>query len=335
MWLTLGCVSSCAPFALAQHKRQGHELPSDTPAVIRKVLEQGFRARYSGTRLVELRKGGTWEKRTELVMSDGPRRRIEFQRGSPQFGEIIFEFPDKRLHYFPATNECLVLPPMREEFMGRLRRATEIVYGGRQGDGPKGGGVDIRIEPGTSIANRRTQLISIVDRRGNPMQKIWVDQESGLLLKREMYDFGGAMVANAEFIKVDINPNLRREDFELKRRDVRFIRPAEQASRIAKELKLPAFGLRTSPKLRLESARKIKFGTFDALALVYNDPQGRLTLFAVDSTLDKAKLDRLSKSQGVNSAVAARGGGTLILIGNRDSSILERMIRDIVPLKQD
>ncbi|HEY3284813.1 MAG TPA: sigma-E factor regulatory protein RseB domain-containing protein [Armatimonadota bacterium] len=57
------------------------------------------------------------------------------------------------------------------------------------------------------VAGRKATVLSISPRRpGNPSQTLWIDDDTGIVLRNQLRNCFGAMVSDTAFVKLDLNP---------------------------------------------------------------------------------------------------------------------------------
>jgi len=292
----------------------------DGPPVLRRALLNAPRLRYAGTRVVEFRRNGSSDRHEETITRDGQFVRIEFPEGSPMQGQIIVENATERRHFFPDKNEIFILPPRRDEAFGRL---TRMLSAGR-------GKVAVTTGPGAEIAGVKTEQIVISDRPGNVIQRLFIDPDSGLILKRELFDQGGAPVGGFEFKTVNLSPRINRRVFKLVVKGAKVVTPADLLERLAKEKGFLPSVLPTSSGYRLEGSYVRPIEGKDVLIENYTSSEGRrLTLFQLTRPISPDKMRDFSKRDNVKAVTWQVQGYTFVLVGNLDESTLLRIARPL------
>lgn len=282
------------------------------PQALKRALKVYGKLRYSGTRIVEFKNGPDRERHTEFVISDGPRSRVEFPPGSPYAGQVIVETPKERRLFNPAANELRVLPPRREEVFGRLA-------------GMANRRVSFKQELGGAVAGFSTQLVSVADPRGNVIQKLWIDPQSGMVLKRELYDRGGALQGFFEYSKVNLNPVLNATEFKLQPKGARLVTPEIILNRLIKRGSYRDVRL-TDPTYRLDSSRVQNLAGESVLVQLYVGEGHRISLYQFRRQIDAAKLDQQATG-ALNTYSWQQGGSTFALIGDLTDTELQSLAR--------
>lgn len=294
----------------ALEQRQGMD---QLPPVLRQALRKASMAKFSGTRIVEVMDGPNRERYTEYVLRDGTNTRTWFPSGSPYAGQVIVETPNERRHYYPGRNEIHVGPARREEALVRL-----VGLGKRRG-------IKFAVKDGGNVAGRPTVLVSISEESGNALQKLWIDRDQVVILKRELFDAVGNRVGFFEFTEVDYRPKFTASDFELERRGARVITPRDELARVAKSMNITPVSLSESEGYRLEWVRRLPGGRVPILQQSYTRVGVTLSLFQAGAEVNLPMLRRVPK--GVESVTWSRGGETFALIGNVSGDEIRRLAR--------
>jgi len=255
------------------------------PDVLRAAIKASQKLRFTGTRVVEFRRGPETRRHLEYITRDGVRSRVEFPEDSPFAGQVIVEDGRVRRHYLPAANEIRVLPPRRDESFGRLIRSMR-----RYGPARK-----LTVEPGEVVAGRRTQQVAVLDPQGNIMQRLYIDPKSGALLKRKLFDRVGTQVGLFEFTQINFRPRLNAGLFRIERKGATIVTPADALRRTAAAEGYPFLMLRPSSGAVLEGSRSFKMKGQSVLGQFYRTPKGRLTFFQAKALLAPERLRHFSR----------------------------------------
>lgn len=279
---------------------------------------QALRLRYTGVRRVETRVGTEARRNVERVWFDQGRQRVEFEKGSTNFGQVIVVANGRRQHFFPETNEIQVRPapqhePMMRFFEGNpgLRRRTTI-----------------KESNGGTIAGQSTTALTFTDPSGNVISRIWIDPSNGMVLKREAFDATGRLVGGMEFISVNYRPTISDRDFRIERRGATIVTVETVLQRMAERLDVRPFRIpNDTAGLQLESVRPINLGNgARALSQTYVDGNGRrVSLFVVAGSVDPNRLRRM-QGPSLASAVRRVDETTLILVGSLSQSDLDGLL---------
>jgi hypothetical protein len=294
--------------ALAQDSR-------NLPPVLNKAISAASTLRYAGVRTVEFRQGPDRISHDEYIIRDQLRSRVEFPASSPLHGQVIVEDDRERRHYFPPpANEIRILPPRHVVTISRLSHILSRGLGSQ----------NITTAAGERIAGIQTQQVTFADRRGNVAQRLWIDPDSGLILRREMFEPSGSRVGFFEFKRVNFKPRIRESDFRIERRGAKVITPEQETRRLAEENRFSVRLLPRSTGFHLEAARIQKFGDHVALTQIYSGPRGRLSLFQTRSALDPERLKRFARGD-YRVYVWQRGDERFALVGELDEAALREL----------
>ncbi|MGV3616992.1 MAG: sigma-E factor regulatory protein RseB domain-containing protein [Fimbriimonas sp.] len=294
------------------------EIRPDVPPVLRKAFLSGKRTRYTGTRVVIFRKGAETSQHTEYVTRDGPRLRIEFPRESAFGGQIIVESKSERRHYFPDKNEIHVLPPRREEAFERIAR---LVRSPRDRFRFTNG-------PDEVVAGKSTEQVVVSDPAGNVVQRLYIEPNTGLVLKRQLFDQVGTRVGGFEFTEVDFRPRIRDDVFRLTRRGARIVTPAQLLEELARREGFRPVVLPATDSVKLEWSGVWPIDGEDVLTQSYAAKDGRLTLFQLKRIVSPDRLSKLARGR-VKFVYWRRDGRTFVLVGNRSVEELRRLAEPV------
>lgn len=284
--------------------------------LLRRIGEAQLTLKYSGRRTTLVRVGATEIRNIENVWVDRMQERIEFERGSANAGQVIVVNGRTRQHYFPTTNEIHVTPSRLEN---PIRRIMQLI------DEPRGPRFGTAKSVGEKIANRETSVITVTDPSGTTVAKVWYDNSTLLILKRELYNPTGRLVGSYEFTRVQFNPTLDRSDFVLSRPGAKVIDIRELMMRTCREVGVPPRILAPGSGFQLDSVRKLDLGDKQAVVQGYTSEEGRVTLFILRGVVDDAKVKRLAAGQ-MASRVIQRGQETILLVGDMSAERLNRLV---------
>lgn len=280
------------------------KLPPNLPPILLKAMAASGKLRYTGTRVVEFRKGPDTVRHEEYLIRDGAKLRIEFPDTSPFAGQVIVEDGVVRRHFFPDKNEIHVLPPRRDEATMRLRRLTR-----------PGSKMTFATESGDRVAGYGTREVVVKDQAGNVVQRMFIEPKSGLVLKRLLFDPVGAPVGSFTFTKIDLHPTINPAVFRFSRQGATLVTPLDLLRR---NLDDGPFVLRTLPPdsgYRLEFSRVMKPEGRPILMQIYTGNGRRLSLFQLEGDIDSDRLKRFARDR--DSAYSWQSDGrTFVLVGN-------------------
>ncbi len=285
-----------------------------------KALMAQRKLRYSGTRVVEFKLEGERYRNVEVVIVDGPRSRIEYAPGSAYAGQVVVETPRGRLQYDPQSNSIEQVPPRRDEMMARFVRML------READRMK---LKIQHGSGGAIAGRNSDLTTVADANGNLMTKLWIDSDTGLILKRELFDRDGSRAGYFEFQRVNFNPIIDPKDFEINRKGAKVITPEQRLKKTSADMGFDVLRLSPTGPWRLESSKVIKFGDKRIHQQVYSGQGGRVSLFHFQGAIDAQRLRRMAgRTLGAYSWESK--GVWRMIVGDRSTEELKTLADNLV-----
>ncbi len=319
------CLGLClllgaAPPASAQW-RERHRNPEflnspQVPEVLRTAITAGARARYTGRRTVQFWRDMKNPRHDEIVIRDGQKTRIEFPEGSKFQGQIIVEDAVERRHYFPERNEVMISPPRHEESEQRLFRLAQ--RGSR-------GNVVLSTAPGERVAGYSTEQVLVADRQGNVLQRLYIEPRTGVLLKRDVFDPGGARIGSFEFTQIELDPPaIDPSVFRFERKGVRVVTPYDELRKIAGKNRFLPFSLPTSTGYRLDEVRMAHPHGEDVLVQVYVSRHGKLSLFELRSQVSPERLREFARDE-LHASSWQANGFTFVLVGSLDQTQLDRL----------
>ncbi len=320
--LAMACVASpqrpVRPFRVLRGGQARRINP--VPPILLRAIQASDTIRFTGRRTVTVLKDGQPDRHEEIVMRDGPQLRIEFPREGSYAGQVIVEDGNERRHYIPRTNEVRVLPTRREEGLQRLRGLA------------RNGGVTT--EGGDRIAGYATTVLVVRDAAGNPLQRLAIEPESGMVLSRQVYDATGVQVGGFTFTRVDLNPGpFAPSLFRIARKGARISTPWDRLRQLARKNGYVAVGLPESTGFRLEGASlDPRTAPSGVLAQNYSGPGGRLSLYALRAAVDPATL-RKQGGKRLHSLSWVDEGVTYVLLGPQDDATLARLRSTVGPLR--
>ncbi len=297
--------------------RRGELRGMAVPPTLQLAINRIGTHRYIGTKSTELRRDGDTIRRIELVTADGPRTRIEFPDGSPMEGQIVVETPQERREFFPRTNTIRVSDGRGSDFsrMPSLLRRM----------GPR-----IKVTEGdvVTISGRRAKEVKFTDPEGNTRQIVAVDTETGLILRRQIFDFVGTLIAGFEFTKISYRDEIDPRLFKLNRAGAKVEMPLDELKRLAAKHSFAVAYLPAATGYRLEVSRVMTPPSGKILLQLYRGPEGRVSLFQTSSEISPDRLRQFGK-QDVETRSWSSGGRYFALVGNVPPSTLDRLKRQV------
>jgi hypothetical protein len=304
--------------ALAQRGPKPPPMGVPPHPVVEKMLKNAGKLRYSGQRIVEFKLESDRYRNVELLSIDGKRMRIEFAAGSSWAGQVIVDGPRGRLQYFPAENEIRQMPKTRDDLSGRI---VELL---RRAQREK---MTIRYADGGSILSRKTTLMEVKDPAGNVIQKLWLDNATGLGLRRELFDPVGTRIGYFEFTRLNFNPRFADSDFTIQRAGAKVVTLSDMVAREARRAGFSASILPATSGAELQVVRTLDVGGKKVLHLVYSVNNRRLSLFQTKGEVSNQALRRMAGREQVHQWTI--GGKTLLLVGPYERKFLQELASKI------
>ena len=316
---TIAVTAFLLTLTLAAQRPQGHRHPDmgNVPAVFLKAVRNANTLRYSGERVVEFQRGPNRKVHIEYVMRDGQNSRVTFPDDSDFAGQIIVENSQERLHYFPKRNEIEVLPTKREDAFIRLK-----IWVGHKNQ------TRLSSARGEPVAGRATEVGIVADQNGNVVQRLWVDSQTGLVLKRELLDAGGARMGAYEFRQVDYNPVIHPGDFTIVHRGAVRVTLADRVTRVAREHKMAVVMLPPNSGFTLDSVNFRQVAGKEVMHESYTASRGRLSLFQVAGVADLSGFQRRGEHE-LQFYGWVMNGRSFALVGNSSLADLRRLARTL------
>jgi outer membrane lipoprotein-sorting protein len=286
------------------------------PAIVNKALASS-RLRFSGERTLEFAGKNLRRSHVEIVVHDGDRTRVEFPAGTPLAGQIIVEDAAQRQQYLPRRNEIEVLPPRNDVTMVRLGNLFKRAVNQ---------GWTIGTGTGILVAGIQTDETFLRDPKGVTRQRMWIDPETGMILKRIVYTPNGDFQAGFEYTKIEFNPRLWAGVFAINHPGARLVTPDMRAKALAAKNGFTRVAPPSGSEYKLENSRMVNLPSQQALLEVYSGPSGRLSLFHLRSMIDPLKLQQFSQGR-FHVYTWQRNGETLALVGDIDERRLEEVAK--------
>lgn len=313
--LALGLVAASAGLAQVGPGPRNRKLNlQELPPILRLMGKNVANWKYSGTRIVEIRDGAQRKLTTEFTLRDGNRTRTWFPADSPRAGEVIVEDGLQRKFYDPKRNVIIVtrMPKGKqagaERFMAILGRNFKFTE-----------------EKNEKVAGHDARVVTVAD-GDRVFQRVWIDAQTGVPLKRELYDNVGAKQGYFEFKSIDYTPILRPGDFDINVPNARVLTPYDIAKEFGEKLGItPVFLPRD--RFTLENVmRPGQAGQF--LHMSYSTEQGMVSLFQAKGRMN---LDRMpgGGERRANSVAWSYDGNSFVLMGRMPKDQLEAIAREL------
>jgi len=284
------------------------------PPEITRYLQLQSRVKAAGIRNVTLMVDGQMRTFRERVLKQGLNMRIEYADG-PNAGSYTVESGGRRFLVNPARREARTMAPMGASFapaslMSRIQS--------REGRWQQSQGGD--------IAGLKTVRWDVVDGRNRVMQRFWVDPNSGLILKRQIFDDNGRVAGGFEFEAVRFDVDVPSNQFAVPS-DYRVIRPLDELKAACQRVALTPVILDPSLGYNLDAIRVLSAARGAGIVMsVYADETTQLSLYIMKQPLNADRLRRLT-GQRLKFYSWQQGGQYLTLIGALPEEELARLAR--------
>jgi outer membrane lipoprotein-sorting protein len=282
----------------------------ELPPIVKKMMGASRVVRYVATVNIErIERDGEKKTTTQFVLRDGPRTRIFFPKDSPNEGQIIVETEKDSRHYFPKMNLVLLTPRLRQQ-------AREHMFDNL--------GKDAKVEVVSSetLLDRKTSKVEVRE-KGVLRQALWIDNTTGVVLRREMFRNG-----KADFVlsitRINFNTKIRDDHFKLEPKGARVVSMAEFAKELARSEGFLSATLPASEKKYPIINVRVINDKQPILHITYRvEKGGILSLFQSKSKSDFTELK--NTPNGVKAYVWAIKGKSFALLGNLPELELRRL----------
>jgi hypothetical protein len=292
-----------------------HSQKVELPPELKDAFNRSKNLRFSGTRTVTIVRAGRVDSHNEYVTKDGPNLRIEFAAGSPFAGQIIVETQNQRKHYFPDKNEIHEFPSFGKKQFEGFRPNFR---------GGKGGPTHFDTSVGGTIAGLRCTKYQLSDSNNNPLAQIFIEPQSGLLVKRVLFDPSGNIAGSYEFVSVSLDPKIQPGAFKIVHKGAATVRPIDTLRKQSATLGMIPIGLPRTSGYQLENAYVREIKGSKVLVQIYVKEDSRLTLFMTKSAMDSSELKRFNRGE-LASYVRTLNGVTIILMGDQTEDRLRTL----------
>lgn len=292
----------------------------------------------AGTRIVELKVGRRLQRIEERFWRQGTRaERIEILAPPARQGEVLLLHEGRWVVYRPHTNEAYELPHSPLSGIQLLQRAIQLLQASK---------LQAKMLPETRIAGRRCVALHLSTTHATssptPPKRppfplavaLWIDKETGLLLRQEVQLHSGAPILRAEIVQLELNPRLPPKLFALPAGVV--VRPLVGDYKTVDEAqRVVPFPIRTPtyvpPQTVLERVlvRRRPFQTTPVVILHYRSPQGRFSLVQAYQTRILHSWRPRKSHERLNTLFWREGNYAFGLIGDLPQAELERIAESL------
>ncbi|MHB8635808.1 MAG: LolA family protein [Fimbriimonadaceae bacterium] len=305
-------------FRVARPHARARARVAPLPDILRRVVEAAPTLRLSGHRVVDQKVRGLLVRHQENVLRVGPRTRIWFPPGSRFAGQIIVDNGTFRWRFNPRNQQVHQEPSQRDDVLARLVGPNNRLLA-----------PFVTLADGGLVAGIHTTLARIQLRQGATVQTLYVDPNTGAVLKRIGYDKFGKEVANYEFTSVNYNPTVTPSDFEPPRSPKPIVTPEITLRRMANRAGLPPLVLRPGQRFLLFNSNVANRANVQVLHEVYVGPRGKLSVFLLRAQVDPAKLVRRA-GKLTNAYATQINGVTVVLVGPYTQARLQHLATTLV-----
>lgn len=286
------------------------------PNIARRAIEAHPNLRYAGKRFVEIVVGGKRVGKEEIVVYDKGQQRIEYPGDSSEAGRVIVSKGNERYTYSKKQKEVL---KSAQRVEGGLRSLLARRINNR---------FRFETSPGVSIAGRQTTLFSVVNPRGIKLFNAWIDPDSGMILRQEIYGPNGGYVGGFQFSEIDFSPRITGETFKTEFGDRPIVTAQQILLRQARKLNMQALLLRDN-RFHLESSRVLRRPDGDVLSSVYVGGASKVSVMQVRGELDPAKFRQIVS--GYNVVVNRFGDLSVAVVGSLPEDVLRQIAGNLGP----
>lgn len=205
----------------------------------------------------------------------------------------------------------------------------------------------VKVGEKQDLVNRATFIVTLQPRVANrPRHWIWVDKDSGLPLKTEVYSSEGQLALVSAYSKIDFAPNLSGEDFKLRIPRRASVREVEEKTNLGLAKAEELFGEKALLPAYLPSGFVLRdvtvsfIGGSRRLQLLYSDGLSSISVFQ-ETSLRRAgkgvffqkgvkKAKPLFHSRGLNKMLGFPSGDRqIMLIGDISEEEISKIAHSI------
>ncbi|MCW5934141.1 MAG: hypothetical protein KIT45_07555 [Fimbriimonadia bacterium] len=310
-----------------------------TPKTPEEWLRFAMRAerdlRVSGTRVTEIRSGVRSMRIEERFWRLGERAmRVEVVAPAERKGEVFLLRSNQWIHYRQGEKRLRPLPAImqdRDQILQRLIRAMGS------------GMLQAELKEGEMVGQRRAVLLGFNPKESRPNvtlppalseAELWIDRETGLILRREMTAANSTMRVRLEITQFTLNPPLPPDLFtppdglepEAPARG-RF-ESFEQAQKVVDfKLKTPGF---VPEGMELRGIFLMPFGDKTIVGARYAGPANSFSFFQVSGVDRRFRPPMMNRvGEGEQAHFWQEGGYWFGLIGSLRKPMLERIAQSV------
>ncbi|GIV09175.1 MAG: hypothetical protein KatS3mg019_1266 [Fimbriimonadales bacterium] len=293
----------------------------------------------AGVRLTELRIGRNTQRIEERFWRQGSRaERIEILAPADRRGEVLLLRDGRWLAYRPNAKEAFELPRMPLHGVQLLKMAVDLIQAGI---------VQAEMLPETALIGRPCVVMRLSRarpdfRRASPTDKsapfpasvtLWVDQQTGLILRREVAMRPNEPALRMEITRLELNPRFPPDLFTLPQEVV--ARPlggeyktVEDAQRaVSFPIRTPSY-LPAGATLKRILVHRRPPENAPIVILHYQTPHARFSIFQGYKTRG-AGFQRPKRHRWLNTRFWQDGDYSLGIVGNLPQAEIERIANSL------
>ncbi len=312
---------------------------------LQRALQAEKQKSLAGVRLTQLQIGARTELIRERFWQVGDRlMRVEVQEPASRRGEVFLLREGEWIRLPKEGKVAYVIPAPPFSATQLLEVGIDLL---------RKGVLTAEQLPDERVANRACMVIALQlnasrairppaqsnrPGRGTPpfpfRVTLWIDRETGLILKREIATRPGVVNLRSEIVRIELNPTLSREMFRLpegvtiNRLHKGGYHSLEEAQREAGfPIRLPSYLPADTQRGRIFVGRRGPHNTL-IVAIQYQCPQGRFTLFQAYKPQAGFRPPRIPR-KGINARFWQDGDYWFGLVGNLPMAELQKVAESL------
>lgn len=293
----------------------------------------------AGVRLTEMRVGRNPQRIEERFWRQGTRaERIEILAPADRQGEVLLLREGRWMAYRPSAKEVLELPRMPLQGVQLLKMAVDLI---------EAGVVQAEMLPEATLLGRSCVVLRLslarpdFQRKPPPERRapfpasvvLWIDKETGLILKREVAMRPNEPVLRTEITRLELNPRLPPDMFTLPqgvvaRPLVGEYKSLEDAQRsVSFSIRTPGY-LPAGANLERILVRRRPVDNAPIVVLYYQTPNARFSIFQAYKMRDAA-FQRPRRPERHNTRFWQDGDYSFGIVGNLPQAEIERIAKSL------
>lgn len=279
------------------------------PAWLRSAAVAPRRVSYEGTKAITVWGGQVQASQVRIYHEAPNLTRLEYLAAGSQPKRIVIIKGRSEIEYVPARNQVIE----RSAAQPDEAQLTQAVLPQLLAN------YNVTFGSGDQVAGRDTRIVNVQSKfPGRPSLRIWVDQETRIILRFERYRPDGNLQEASAFISVQFDPTFAPNLFELTpppgaqvqvHKNGHSMEIAEIAQRVGFTPQMPAY---LPSGFRLARSGVITIRGEPAAAFAYSDGISALTLFESRGAQGLPPRGHPVRIGSVDGMVASRGNATLV-----------------------